>query len=330
MSTTPVYRVVLRQALNITLRYKALWFLGFLATFLGLGSEYQFLINQYLNFSDGGWEQALGAVDIFRLENWLLIRETLATASLGFYLALALLIVLAALLIWVIISAQGALVRAVGSHIKGNQVALLEEFKGAARSFWSLLGILAGARLLALFLLAVVGLPLVAILFYLDDALLPAGAAWLFFALALPTIIVFSLVSKLALAYHLLSREPWRASLTRALSLFAAHWLVCVELALILLPIGLVFGILLVPVVSLLSVPFLVFGLALAEVSSAAMVKIFFALALILFFFLLLLLGSALAAWQSAVWTVLWLRIKDAPTQSKLVRLLHHWREKYS
>lgn len=327
--STPVYRVVLRQAFNITLRYKALWFLGFLATFLGVGSEYQFLINQYLNFSDGGWEQALGAFDIFRLENWLLLKAALAAASGWFYAALALLIILAAAFIWVIISAQGALVRAVGSHLKGKPVALLEEFKGAARSFWSLLGILALSRLLALFLLSVVGLPLVAILFYLDEALLPAGAAWLFFALALPTIIVFSLVSKLALAYHLLAKEPWRASLTRALSLFAAHWLVCVELALILLPIGLIFAILLVPAVSLLAVPFLVFGLALAEVSSAAMVKIFFALALTLFFFLLLLLGSALAAWQSAVWTVLFMRIKDAPAQSKLIRILHNWREKY-
>ena len=73
--STPLYRTVLRQAFNITIRYKPLWFLGFLATFLGLGVEYQFLINQYLNFSDGGWQQALGIVDIFSSDNLEIIKN---------------------------------------------------------------------------------------------------------------------------------------------------------------------------------------------------------------------------------------------------------------
>lgn len=329
MNTSPLYRTVLRQAFNITLRYKALWFLGFVATFLGLGGEYQFLINQYLNFSDGGWEQALGVVDIGTAANWLLIKQTLAALSPWLYLALALIVILAALFIWVIISAQGALVRAVGDHVKNNEVSLGKEFTLAAKSGWSLLGILISARLLALFLLAVVGLPLLAILFAINDAFVPLGATILFFALAVPITIVFSLVSKLAVAYHLIERKSWRESLARALSLFAGHWLVCLELALILLPISLIVTVFFIPLASLLSVPFLVFGLAVAAVSSTIIVKIFFTLALVLFFFLLLVLGSALATFQSAVWTVLFLRIKDAPAQSKLVRLLHNWREKY-
>lgn len=328
--TPPIYRVVLKQAWQITARYKGLWFFGFLGTFLGLGGEYQFLINQYFNFSEGGWEQAVGLVDIFSYDNLALIKASLATIPARAVVLLLLISILTGLFIWAIMAAQGALVRGVGNVVKGNTVSLGRDFKAAARSFWSLVGITVSTRLLAVFLLAVVGLPLLAIIFSLNESYVPLGATLLFFVLGVPLIILFSLIAKLAVAYHLLANRPWRAAVGDALSLFARHWLVCVELALILLPISILVAVVFVPLASLLSLPFLVFGLALASVSSALAVKIFFALALILFFALLLVLGSGLATFQSAVWTSLFLKIKDAPAQSKLARLLHNWREKYT
>lgn len=329
--TTPLYRLILKQAWQITSRYKALWLFGFLGTFLGMGGEYQFFINQYINFSEGGWQQVAGIVDIFNYENLAIIKTSLAALPGRAFLILFFILLFLALFCWVVVSAQGALVRGAGNILKGSRASLGRDFKAAAKAFWPLLGINLGTRLLALFLLAVVGSPLFSIIFALNESYAGAGAALLFFVLGLPLGILFSLISKLATAYHLLEAKPWRSAIASAMRLFGQHWLVCLELALILLPISVLVSLVFIPLVSLLSLPFLVFGLAVSSsVSSALAVKLFFALALILFFTLLLLLGSALATFQSAVWTSLFMKIKDAPAQSKLVRILHDWRERYT
>lgn len=328
--TTPLYRAVLKQAWQAIARYKALWLFGFLGTFLGMGGEYQFFINQYFNFSDGGWQQAAGIIDIFRYENLAVLKDFLAALPARAFVIIFLALIVAGLFAWVVISAQGALVRGIGNAIRGQAWGLGRDYKAAAASFWPLVAIALSTRLLALFLLAVVGLPLLAIVFAVNETYAASGAALLFFVLGLPLVIFFSLVAKLAVAYHLLEGETWRGAVASAMALFAKHWLVCLELALLLLPISLLVSVVFVPLASLLSLPFLVFGLALGSVSSAMMVKLFFALALILFFTLLLVVGSALATFQSAVWTSLFLKIKDAPAQSKLVRILHNWRERYS
>src|SRR3989338_2237269 len=55
MVLDPLYRPILRAALALTARHKTLWILGFLAAFLGLGGEYEFIFNQYSNISSGEW-----------------------------------------------------------------------------------------------------------------------------------------------------------------------------------------------------------------------------------------------------------------------------------
>ncbi|MDP1709413.1 MAG: hypothetical protein Q8L21_00815, partial [Candidatus Komeilibacteria bacterium] len=241
----------------------------------------------------------------------------------------ALFLALILFFVWLLISAQGALIKATADAALGRTVSAWRSLVFASRSFWQLLSIRIVTRLLAFFIAAVVGLPLLAVILSFDESFTIVGSSLIFFVLVLPLFILFSLVGKLALAYSLVEGKPWRRALTQAMSLFGAHWLVCLELALIMLPINIIAAVIFVPIATFLSLPLLLFGLAIAEASFVIGLKFFLALALVLFLLLLLLFASALATFQGVVWTVLFLKIKDAPQQSKLIRILHNWREKY-
>lgn len=329
MAILPLYRVILRQALQITNRYKTIWILGFFATFLGLGGEWQFLFNQYLSFSDGGYADIAGISNLTRPEIWQMIGAALAALPVWAYLIILFFFSLVLFGLWFLTAAQGGLVLAVERASSGRgRVSIVKSFKDASRSFWSLLGIVISTRLISVLLMAVIGLPLLAVIVALDESLAALAGTLIFFILCLPVIIVFSLIGRLAVSACLIEGARWRESLARSLRLFSGHWLVCLELAFILLIISLLAAVLFVPVAGLLSLPFLFFGVVMLKVS-AAFFYVFLIVAAILFFALLLFLSSWLGAYISAVWTMLYLKIKITPAQSKLVRILHNWREKY-
>lgn len=327
--STPLYRTILRQALTITTRYKKLWILGFIATGLGIGGEYEFLINQYYNFSDGGWSQAVGIFDIFQVENLLLIKKVLLGASPWFYVLVAAFLIFVSSFAWILASAQGGLVKSVADGVEGRKVSVWQSFIFAGKSFWGLLAILLSTRLLAIFVTAVIGLPLISVMFVLGESAATITTSLVFFILLLPLFILFSLISKLAFGYFLIIGLSWRRSLVQSFRLFSDHWLVCLELALIMLPISLLASFIFIPIATFLALPFLLFGLVVAKGALAFSLMIFLVLSLIIFLVLLILFVSALSTFQNTVWTVLFLKIKDAPQQSKLVRILHDWREKY-
>lgn len=328
-----LYRQILRQALALVIKHKTLWFLGFFTVLFGGGGQYEFFLTQYLNFSEGGWNAITniwpaltpGAAG-FLTWVWELLWSLPGTAYLALFLFLISLFLLALL----IISTQGALILGIGEASLAKRVRLGQIFYAAYKSFWHLLMITVSTTVLAGFIIAVIGAPLVAIVAQLDPAWLAPILTLLFFVFALPVILIFSIVAKFAVASCLLEGEAWRASITRALSLFAGHWLVAVEMELTLFVIGVVAAVAFVLGAGLLSLPFVVLGFVLGELSYGWALSLMVTIGLVLFLLLVLLAMSALAAFQNSVWTLLWLRIKDKPQTSKLVRLVHSWKEKYT
>lgn len=328
-----LYRQILRQAYALIARHKTLWFLGFLATLLGTGGQYEFLLSQYLNFSEGGWD---GIVNFWpawpagsaSFLSWL--GELLQGLPASVYLFLVLLLGALFLLVFIIVAAQGALVLGVAEASTGRPVRLGGLLYAGYKYFWRLLAVLLATRILALVVLAVVGLPLLALIIQFNSALATPALTGLFFVLALPLLIVFSIVAKFAVAYCLIEGEPWRVAIVRSLTLFAGHWLVAVEMALALFVIYVVAVVAFVLAAVGLSLPFLLLGLILGELTYVLALSVLVTVGLVLFLFLILLAGSALAAWQNAAWTLLFLKIKTKPQLSKLVRIVHGWREKYS
>lgn len=331
MILDPLYRPILRQSLSLTVRHKSLWLLGFLAAFLGLGGEYEFLANQYNNISSGEWN---GFASFWPFlgsgPDFLNILSAIAKdMSVSAFLGLLFFLVFIFAMVWIVITAQGALISGIASAVARGQAKISAALFVGYKSFWSLLAITASTRILAFFVLAVVGLPLVSILLALDQSFVSPGAALIFFVLGIPLFILFSLVAKFAIAYHVINKEKWRTALIKALALFIDHWLVTVELALVVFVINILTAVLFVLAALLLSVPFILLGIVVADLAQVIVLKALIVAALVLFLFILLLLGSALSCFQNSVWTLLFLKIKDTPHAPKLLRVVQGWREKY-
>lgn len=331
MVLEPLYRPVLREAFKLTVRHKYLWFLGFLAAFLGMGGEYEFLANQFSNVSSGEWnginnlfQFVGGGQDILNMLGSISRDMSIrALAALIFFLGFLFVFV------WIVVVAQGSLVSGIASAAGRGKIRLKTALSVGCKSFWSLLAILVSTRLLAFFVLAVIGLPLVSIIFALDESLVSPGAALIFFVLGVPLFILFSLVAKFGVAYRVIEGERWRVSLQKALVLFAGHWLVTVELALVIFVINILTALLFILAALLLSAPFILLGIVAAELSYVIVLKIFLTAALVLFLLILLILGSALATFQNVAWTLLFLKIKDNPHAPKLLRIIRGWQERY-
>ena len=333
MVLDPLYRPILRAALSLTTRHKTLWLLGFLAAFLGLGGEYEFIFSQFNNVSSGEWNGLNSFLQFAGASSQDVVTALAAVAkdlSVGAILGLAIFLGFLFILGALVIISQGALVAGIAQASQAGRVKLSAALYTGYISFWSLLAIIISTRLLAVFVLAVVGLPLISLFLLLDESFASPGAALIFFILGLPLFILFSLVAKFALAYRVVEGERWRSALTKAFVLFADHWLVTIELALIVFIINILTALAFIFVAALLSIPFILLGIVMADLSYVIVLKLLITAALVLFLFILLVLGSALSCFQNSVWTLLFLKIKDKPRAAKLLRLVHGWREKYS
>ena len=326
MDSSSLYRHTLARAWRTTRTHPHAWVLGFLAAFLGNGGELEFVVTQFRELSSGAAEVGesllamfgAGGSTIMNALAQLLVRAQASYVLLG----AAVFVVLAVL--WLIIIAQGALIRAAAA---GGDGALARHLTVAARSFWQLVGVVLATRLLGFFVLGVVGMPLAALLVYFLD---PVKALVLVsFALGIPLLAVASLLGKYAIAYHMLEHRRWREAIARALSLFFDHWLVSLELALTLFVINIVVGGVMIVLTLVFAAPFILLTNALPR--DAAMTSaVFLLVGQFLAFLPLVALGSIMATFQYASWTELFLRIRKRRHASKLVRVLALLRERHA
>ncbi|MDZ4221323.1 MAG: hypothetical protein U1C18_00440 [Patescibacteria group bacterium] len=318
-----LYRATLKRAWRTTRTYPHVWVLGFFAALLGNGGEFEFVVTQFNKLSSG---------DVFFGESLLAMFGTGGSTVISAMADMlrrisddALLLGAAAFgalaVLWFVVSSQGAIIHAAAQPKAGS---LGSHFAAARRSFWQILWILLGTRLLALFVLGVVGMPIAALLLYFTDPV--KSLALVSFCLGIPLLMVASVISKYAIAYRMLERRDVRSSVARGISLFADHWLVSVELILTLFVVNVAVGGAVILGILALSAPFLMLAGAFGE---GVATNVFLALGQLFGFLLLVVMGSILATFQYASWTELFLRISRERHLSKVVRTIMGWHKKY-
>ncbi len=330
--STPLYRKTLQRALLFTRAHPYVWFLGFLAAFLGTGGEYEYIVNQFNAISSGNWEITSSVAGVMGTGGTNMVRilgDLMSFAPEVDALVIGALAGVFATILWIVISAQGALIRAIALLSLGKKATLTEHFAAGSSSFWHVLGILLCTKIGALFILFVVGGPVAAMLMYVMSPI--ASVFLVLFVLGIPLFVLASLISKYAIAYRMIHNEYWDTSLIKSLTLFADHWLVSLELAFILFVVDIVFGAIIIFAVVLVTAPFAFLGAALTN-----MTDIWYAVGVtvvyvgrVLGYVLLLVLGSALATFQYATWTELFLAISKRPHLAKLIRVVSGWKKKY-
>ncbi|MBI4092769.1 MAG: hypothetical protein HY420_02490 [Candidatus Kerfeldbacteria bacterium] len=301
---------VLKRAWSLTWTHKSLWFFGLFAAILAIGEEYDLLLRN---------------VDILdsvqrRLDQWRIIaQQGLATPfinDLGTFLrtnvlgsaTIALTWLLSILaLAWLIIVSQSALIEGARRHENGKSLNLLEGFDVGMANFWPvfLLNVIAKVFVYGALLIVIVPLGL-AYIKTGNHTVAVITALWTFVVL-FPIIAVVAFVTRFAGAYIVIKRFPVRQAIAAAISLFRRHWLVTLELALILM------------VISFLAIYTVVATLMVASgfpnLSTGGYLT---------FLVLLGFLFAWLTTFKFAAWTHLFLRLEEGNAPSKLRRIIHY------
>jgi len=313
-----IYREILKQAWHILWSHPWLWLFGLLAAVAGNGGEY----NSLLAAADRISNQAnfLGVLKSFVAaggmgQTWAAVADGFARAPLMFVWGIFLLAVVTLLIVWLVVVAQAALIKAAGT-IDGNEpISLTQAATGGVKYFWPILWLNIVAKFFTYLLLAVAFLP-----FLISFLARPEVASWSFdslilisFLVSVPLWLIVSFVLKYAAIYVVLEKQTWWHALERALNLFFRNWLVSLEMAGLLFLVNIV--------ISLIVYIFIPtdFGLQLSLLGSnwntLALIRVLQPA----------LITVAAASWYATfsylTWTILFRRLTAGPLVPKLVRL---------
>lgn len=321
MAHEPVYRPVLKEALNMSWRSPRLWPLALGAGILLTGSVYDvawrmmnalapqaslsaFLgvfwsraTNSWSQFSLG--ETIFGGVQVFQI--------TALFTILGFAIA------------GLSVICQGALVFAVGNNRIGKQPTMRELLAVGARSFWPVLvlNIMSLAVLLATRALFAISLSVAA----------DSGKAGPYF-LSILAFITFTVIAAaaaiiqiFALNAMILQGATLAQALVRGARILERHWVVAVETAVILFVAALVSSAAVLIANIALGLPLFFLLLAVTALGPPFLLTMMFVTSIVLFGLVLLAVGGWLIVFQYSSWTLLYRRVGEGGALPKL----HRW-----
>lgn len=319
-----IYSNILKQAWQITRRYKFLWFFGVFAALLGNGGEYEILMR--FNNSDAGaglfpvWQRAMEtgflSKNIFANIGRLFVEDTL---SMIFILLLFLIIVaIFIFLVWLAVISQTALVDGAAAAIAKKKYDFRDGMDMGIKRFWPVfsLNILVKAAIYIVFVL--LGLPVVFSL--AQGASLTASFIYIIsFIIFIPLALVIAFIAKYAVAYCVIRGQKFNQALSHAWQLFKANWLVSFIMAVILFLINLLISLAVILSILILLIPFLFLGYVFFYIASLVGFWLVVGLAFIFFLGLIILAGSLVAVFQTSSWTLLFLELERKNSVGKIV-----------
>ncbi len=314
------YRSIIKKALKTAWRYKYLWFFGLFATLINPGGEYQ-ILNKVLadglsgNFASG-WRMlaSTGIFSLRSLANMFGLMKSDPISSLMSVIAIVLLLCLAAFLIWLAISAQGAIV---------NKVQKIEEKKDAgkpdfradlnvgAKAFWPVFGFNALLKIGIDLLFFLISLP---VILMMTNGFVFSALYVLLFLLFIPVAIIMSLIAKYALGYAVIKKTGFTKSLKKSWQLFTKNWVISLEMAIAVFCLDILASLLVLLVIIIFPMPLFFVCLALGNVTIAWLI-------ILLIIIFMVVAGSFLTAFQISAWTDLFLQLNKGLGVSKLDRL---------
>lgn len=308
-----LYKDILSRGWKVTTTYPQLWILGLFALLVsGVGGE----VDRYLQYMNN-FIQSGSSLDISAWSNssWLqlVIGMLLGIAAGDVGIIVFSVAVAAALIVvtYMVMVAQGALIEA--AHTTGK--VLFTKVVGVGIKYAGKLLVL---NILSYALLTSTVLGVTAILLKLN---LETSTVIVLGALVLvPLVMIISFVVRFAANYIVIQQLSVLTSLSKAWKLFAANWLVSVEMAIIVFVLAILINLFIAVAALLMIAPYLstvvVTGSAteLPIYNAMFIGGIFYALALVLFM-------AIFTTWQWTAWTLLFERLQNERPSGKLIRL---------
>ena len=314
------YRTVLGSAWTITKQHKKLWIFGFLAFLLSAGGEYQ-ILTKILNeeYGVGIYEKLQSGSTLLSPSFWSnlgTICYTQPKTGFGIILLIILLAAVAFFILWICIKSQIALVKWSKNYLtkksKEKTISVWNELSVNDKKFWPVLGLNITLKILITTLFFLLSLPL--IFLYFKDSNSAILIYTLFFVFFLPTAISVSLIMKYSIASVILEKQSFVKSLESGYKLFCKHWLVSLEMAILLFIINFLTGLIGMFILSLILLPIIL---------TLIIFDLLFPLYIIiaLSFLILIITAAILMTFQTSAWTILFLELKENGAQAKLERV---------
>jgi len=326
---TPFYRRILTDAWRIAWYHKHLWVFGFFATLIGFGAVTEVFFNSYERTADALPLAASAGSMAALIPGLTTIKAIIAYSP---YPALSLLIFLVvfsllfAVFAWMTLVSVGALILGARKISRGGEPMFGDGVKAGAEKFWRLLGVNLISKIVILLALVMTGANLFILM---KDRTLLSG---LFYIGSFIIFTAVSFVASLGAVYGSIGvavkDESTEKAVNGAVRLIGEHWLVSLEMAVLLLVASLATGVAVALGTLVLSVP-LIFLIVVAAVFKAqAAVYAVMTLTAIMLLIMVVCLGSFLTTFQTAAWTMLWSELVERKPSSKLLRLAHRWQSR--
>ncbi|MFZ6035634.1 MAG: DUF7544 domain-containing protein [Patescibacteria group bacterium] len=319
------FRAIFQRSYQLTKKNKLLWFFGFFAAFLGVGGELESLFQNYSSVR-GTTESILSLQSFYQdgifgsiFGN---LKDFFGSYPAQGFLFLLLLFVVTIILLWLAIISQVALFDSAKKLSANRAVNYNEAYRVGNKYFGSVFLVQALLRTIQYVLFAVVGSVLVS--WFLDGNSLTGGIAFVLFIflILIPVSIVISFLIRYAIAYIALKDVPAMESIKRAWQLFRGNWIVSIEMALLVLLLGLVAGLIIAIAIGLASVPFILIAIAATFFGSANGFAITIIVGTIMWFVVAAVIGAMYVAFQYTAWTLFFMELDKKRAGSTVVRVL--------
>lgn len=319
----PFYRRIVRDSLAIAWRHKHLWIFGFFATMAGYGSVYDILIQAYDRSAELFAPGALSQTPLKLLPGLATVKAIVAfspSPTLAVLIFATLGALLFAVFAWIATVSIGGLVNNVRRIERGGYPVFADGVKAGAASFWPLFGVTAATN-------AVIGLAFLLtsanLYALLADRTAVSGAFYVIsFTVFTAVAVVASMIGIYAANYVVIKGNAFRKAIEQGWRLLSHHWLVSIEMVLVLLLVSLAAIVMAMIAAAVLSVPVIFFILLASTLKAPGVSMAFIAITGIGLVAAAILLGAFLTTLQGAAWTLLWTELNEKKPAAKIVRLV--------
>lgn len=313
------YTEALQHAWRMTWHHKRLWALGLLAAFIGSAGALEFVAKFY--------DTVLGERSEV-LTDSLKAAVSIDVTTLGWVFTVALVFVtiaVFALFVAIFVSAQGGLVYAVEQAETQHTLNIASLFNHGRARLW---------RLFAFnFVKAILVVALLYISSIMAQSLRVPDAPWWYDALFLLGSVVIivaglavSLLAIYAVCYVSLHDKSLKTAFLDAWALFVDHWLVSLEMAVILFVVGLVASFLAIAGLLLLATPVFVALMASIMTGQASIIVFGISVGFAMLVAWVLWLAAVYTTFAMSAWTVLFMQMSRHGFSSRMLNWIKSYR----
>lgn len=319
-----LYRNIIKEAWQLAWQKKFLWFFGLFAVLLGNGGEYEIL---FQNIDAVSNKQTL----IYNLENvsktgqlkvyWdniVSYFDNYTASSIGLIL---LTLIIFVVVVWLVVISQSALIDSTLRIKSGKKASLESGFQTGKKYFKPIFVLNLVSKFLIYALLFLIGIPLVYLFIEKESWAWNIAFSIISFIILVPLSIVISFVIKYASAFVIDKGQTMGLALKNGWKLFTTNWLITIEMAFVILGINFVLGIGLFISLTVLSVPFFLLGIIFYLLGSGAGLYIMGLVLIVVLVIAGFLAGAFIATFQYVSWTILYRKLLEGKSTSKIVRM---------